>query len=85
MLLAFSSRFVRQALLYALCMCLLSCPTHFLLTDLHSEVMECHGWVTGMFLCSNWIRAGKAVILNGKDLRVLVVHFLNNARQVIEY
>ncbi|XP_065065884.1 telomere length regulation protein TEL2 homolog [Rhopilema esculentum] len=38
--------FVRQALLYALCMCLLSCPAHFLLTDLNSEVMECHGWVT---------------------------------------
>eukprot|EP00795_Rhopilema_esculentum_P009379 gene9381-17084_t len=40
--------FVRQALLYALCMCLLSCPAHFLLTDLNSEVMECHGWVTDM-------------------------------------
>ena len=42
-------RFVRQALLFAVSMVILSVPPHLLVTDLQDDLLECKLWIEGKF------------------------------------
>ena len=43
----FVNRFVRQALLFALSMVILSIPSHLLVSELQDDMLECKLWLEG--------------------------------------